>query len=251
MIFWLLLLSGGTAIFLSIVFESSIAAFIGLGLILWSIIMLYVGPQDYVQESMIATIALPSLVNLNLLIKNLGYQGKAFYLPPRYLKDFESSKIYVSAEENAEPPTAEQIGGNEDKVFLKNPDAVVIEPPGLELSRLFEKTLGTKFTTMNLQLLQKNMAHLFLEDLEMASNFEIVVNESRVHVTIKDCALKDLCREVRNLSHIYGKTGCPVSSAIGCALARVTGKLLMIEKELISPDGGNIDVEYRILDDRP
>ena len=75
------------------------------------------------------------------------------------------------------------------------------------------------------------------------------VDGSRIHVVVQGMVCKDICKEVRNLSRLYGYVGCPISSALGCALAKATAKLITIDKELISDDGRNLDVEYIMLDE--
>jgi len=247
---WVLLASGAVSVVLSFVFESPIAAFLGLGLLFWGIIIFYVGSQEYVKANLLVALTLPSLVDLDKMLASLGFSGKTFYLPPRYLKNVASSKIYISEDINAGVPMPASVAGEEDKVFLDSPRAVVIDPPGDELAQLFEKTLGIEFAKVDLAYLQKKLPDLIVENLEIAKAFDMQIEKDKVDVAVENLTLKDVCKEVRNLAHIYGCLGCPLSSAIGCALAKATGKLVAIENELISEDGKNIDVEFRLFEPR-
>ena len=244
-----LLSAGVIALVFSISSTSSILAFIGLGLIFWGAILFYIRPEKYVKETLFVNTTLSSLVNLEQMLTELGYQRKGVYLPPKYLKGFESSKIYLSAEDSMKLPSLEQIRDQTDKTFLQN-SGVLITPPGMELSGLFEKTLGTSFMKVDLQYLEQNMPKLLIEDLEIAQKVEIKIESSRVHVRIKSAIFKNLWKEAIKLPNVWFSLGDPLVSAIACALAKVTGKPVIIEKNQISNEGRTIDIEYRLLEER-
>lgn len=68
-----------------------------------------------------------------------------------------------------------------------------------------------------------------------------------VHVKIENSAYKNLTKEAKKLSNIYDALGCPLISAIACAIAKATGKPIIIENQQTSEDGKNIAIEYRVL----
>jgi len=244
-----LLSAGVIALVFSISSTSSILAFIGLGLIFWGAILFYIRPEKYVKETVFVKTTLSSLVNLEQMLTELGYQRKGVYLPPKYLKDFESSKIYLSAQDPMKLPSLEQMRDQEDKAFLKN-SGVLITPPGMELSRLFEKILGTSFMKVDLQYLEQNMPKLLIEDLEIAQKVEIKTENRRVHVRMENAVFKNLWKEAIKLPNLWCSLGDPLVSAIACALTRATGKPIIIEKNQVSNEGRTIDIEYRLLEER-
>jgi hypothetical protein len=244
-----LLSAGVIALASSINFTSLIFAFIGLGLVFWGAILFYVRPEKYVKETVFVETTLPSLVNLEQMLTELGYQRKGVYLPPKYLKGFESSKIYLSAKDSMKLPSLEQIRGQEDKIFLKNSGAL-ITPPGMQLSRLFEKMLGTSFMKVDLQYLEQNMPKLLIEDLEITQKVEIKTENSRVHVRMENSIFKNVWKETIKLPNLWRSLGDPLVSAIACALAKATGKPVIIEKNQVSNEGRTIDIDYRILEER-
>lgn len=246
---FLLFSVGVVALAFSINYTSSILAFIGLGLVFWGAILLYVRPEKYVKETLLDKTTLPSLASLNQLITELGYKGKGIYLPPKYLKNFDSSKVYISAREDTKLPSPEYIQKVEDKIILKNPEGLLITPQGAELARLFEATIGTNFTKVDLQYIEQNLPKLLIEDLEIARNVEIETKNSQVHVKIENSIYKNMCKEARKLSNVNGSLGCPLCSAIACALAKATGKPVIIEKDQTSENGQTIDIEYRLLEE--
>jgi hypothetical protein len=263
---WFLLALGLIALAFSIIYTSSILAFVGLGLTFWGALTLYIASEKYVKQTLLDHTTTPLLTDLNQILTELKYQGKAIYLPPKYLKDFETTKIYITKNENTNLPTPEEIQQQENKTFLKNPEAALIIPPGFALSKLFEKTLGTTFTKVDLEYLQQNLPKLFIEDLEIAENLEIQTKPSKaakeltdsvslihskndtIHVKIANSIYKDICKEARQLSYICGSIGCPICSAIACAIAKASGKPVTIEKTEYTEDDKIIKVEYKITE---
>ena len=245
----ILFFAGVLVLVLSINFNSSILAFVGLGLVFWGAILFYVRPSKYVKENLLLKTIVPSLVSLDQTIIELGYKGKGVYLPPKYLRDLKSSKIFISAQRDTKLPSPEQIQNEEDKVFLKNPEGILITPPGSELARLFEEKLGTSFARVDLQQIEQKMPRLLIEDLEIAQNAQIETVNNIVHVKIENSIYKNMCQEAKKFSNICSLLGCPLCSAIACALAKATGKPVIIEKNQISEDGQIINVEYRLLEE--
>jgi uncharacterized protein YuzE len=237
--------AGVVALALSINYTSSILAFIGLGLVFWGALLYYVRPEKYIRKTLLDSTILPSFANLNQMITELGYEGKAVYLPPRYLKDFNSSRVYISMQKDKKLPPPEKIQ-SEDKVFLKNPEGMVITPLGMELARLFEKTLDTDFTKVDLRYLEQNIPKLLIENLEIAQNVLIKTENNRVCIEIEGSTYQSVCNEAKRFSNICGNLGCPLSSAIACAIAKATGNPTTIESEEQSLDGKTTRIQYRI-----
>lgn len=241
-----LLCLGAAALIASIIYTSQILAFIGLGLVFWGIILTYIQTEEYVKETLLDKTALSSLAAINQIIQELDYKGNAIYLPPKYYKDPETSRAYIPKQKDGKLPTPEQIQEQENKIFIENPKGMLLTPPGSELTKLFEKTLETSFTRINLQYLQQKLPTLFIEDLEIAQNFEVETENNKVHVKIENSSYKNLTKEVANL---HSSLGCPISSAIACALAKATGKPILIENQKTSEDGKTIEIEYRVLEE--
>ena len=245
---WTMLGLGAVGLIASIFYTSQILAFIGLGLVFWGVIILYIQTEEYVKRSLLDTTTLPSLETLNKILQELDYKGKAVYLPPKYLSDPEANKAYIPKQKEGKLPVPEQTQKQETKLFLENPNGLLLTPPGAELTRLFEKTLETNFTRTDLQYLQQNMPKLFIEDLEIAQNFDLEIKNNKIHVKIENSAYKNLNKEAENLSNLYTSLGSPISSAIACALAKASGKPVIIERQRISEDGKTIEIEYQILE---
>ncbi len=237
---------GVAALFTSVIYKSSILAFIGLGLSFWGVVFLYVQDQDYVPKLLLEASVLPSLSTVDQMIQELGFRGDAIYLPPKYFEDPEATRIYVAKQEDSAVPRPEEIIKYENRLIVKNPQGMLLTPPGFELTKLMEKTMETSFTKVDLKYLQKNMPKLFIEDLEIAENLELQAENDRIRVTVTNPIFNEISNETSK-SRACSKIGSPLCSAIACALTKATGEPIAIEKIQRSDDGRIIEATYRIV----
>jgi hypothetical protein len=70
-----------------------------------------------------------------------------------------------------------------------------------------------------------------------------------VHVKIENSIYKNMCQEAKKIPNICSLLGCPLCSAIASALAKATGKPVIIEKNQTDEDGQTIDIEYHLLEE--
>ena len=174
----LLFFVGIAAIFLSINFNSSVLTFVGLGCMFWGAILMYVRSGKYVKEELLLTATRSALVSLRQLILELGYEGEGIYLPPKYLKDFESSKVFISKDSGNALPLVVQIQ-DKNSIFIKSPKGLLVTPPGFSLSKLFEETLETNFTQKNLSFVESNLHRLIVEELEIAEEAQTIMDAQK------------------------------------------------------------------------
>jgi len=245
---WITLALGCVSLIGAIIYNHQILAFIGLGLTFWGIILTYIRSEEYVKESFMDAVCLSSLEALNQLMDKMGYVEKAIYLPPKYLKEPENSKVYIPKGKFSMLPNPEQTQREEDNLFIENPEGLLITPPGNELNKLFEKTLETSFTRVDFQFLQLNLPKIFLEELEIARDLKINMENNKICVEIENSPYMRLAKEVRKLSKVYESLGCPLSSAIACALAKATGKPVKIERQEINEAARTMIMEYTLLE---
>ena len=228
----LLFFTGVAILFLSINFNSSVLAFIGLGLVFWGAILLFIRSNRYVKEDLLLTATKSSLSTLRQFILELGYKGKGVYLPPKYLRDFESSKVFITKTSQFVLPLITQIQDS-NTLIVKDPEGILVTPPGYDLSLLFEKTLGINFIQKDLAFIKINLRRLIVEDLEIAQNIEMKISEELIEVTIEDSVYKNMGT---------------LSSAIACILAKTSGKLVIIANREISKNSKIVYLSYRLFE---
>jgi len=241
---FLTLLSGIALLALSAFYTSLISAVIGLALTFWGSILLYITPTKHVPLALLNAVAFPNLANIENLLTDSNLNAKGVYLPPKYLKDFESSLVFIPSEPEKGLPKPGEL--DEDKLFSKNPKGLILTPPGLTLSKLFEKELGVSFTRTDLNYLKGRLTKLLVEDMEITDDAKIETENDSVTVEIKNHVLSEICRETRTLPRTHASVGCVLSSAIACALAKATGNPVTIEKEEQSELEKTTRIRYRI-----
>jgi hypothetical protein len=254
-----MLLLGAITLVLSIVYDSSVLAVIGLGLTFWGAILTYVENEDYVKKTIFDTTLPFQTEMLNQICKELDFKGRQVYLPPRYFKDPETTKIFIAKEANAQLPTPEQIQEQENQLFVcwvqnlgdrtTTLPGILAAPSGAELAKLFAKTLETSFTKTDLKYLQRKLPGLLVEDLEIAQGFEMKTENNKVHVKIQKSIFAAPYSNASSSSGIEQASQCILCSAIACALAKATGKPVTIEQAEYSTKIKTIEAKFTLLQD--
>jgi hypothetical protein len=244
----LVLLGGGVgALIVSLWYAQTLVAYIGLGLILWGGILSYVKSGRYVKHDLLNTTTMPSLTALSNLIHELGLKGQPLYLPPRYLRDVDASRVYIAREQTKTLPRPADVHDQERAFYVATAEGMIFDPPGVELTRLFERAVKTSFAEIELQDFRRTFSTAAIEHLELAGSVAMQVNGNELVVRLGKTPYATMCQRSKELPHISGLVGCPLCSAIACALAKTTGKLVYIAKEEGNATTDTIIVVYRFL----
>jgi hypothetical protein len=264
---YIMLTAGLFIVIASFLFNSSIAALIGLGLTFWGALLLYVKPEDSTRKNLVEASVSPSLITLNQLIQELGYKGDTTYLPPRYFTDPQTTKICLTKDKNGNLPTPEQTRLYENTPVGLAPQAIFLTPSGIQLSRMLEKALKKNFTKISLESLQQKLPKVFIEDLEIAENIELETAQNpdiRATGTITETTLhkqspttaSDIAIHARITHPANGltfketpSTDCPICSAIAIAITKATDKPVRIKDTSRSEDGDIIEATYLVMEE--
>lgn len=222
----IMLALGISLIVLSLLYASSFLAILGLALIFWGVIFLYIMPTKHVPLTILN--ALCDMGNTERIIDELDLKLKGIYLPPHNLKKIDSSLIFIPIENKISLPLPEET---ENNLFNKTRDGVFLNPPGDALCRLFEKEIGTSFSKINLTSLQAKLPKILYENLELAENVEMQTNKKTITINITNSLLDQICIKTQNYPRTHVMIGCVLSSALACALAKATGEPITIEEE--------------------
>jgi len=248
----LFLLAGILSLVFSIYSESQIIALIGLGLTFWGALFILLKPPKLVEGSLLYNAAVSTYLTIDRIIDDFNYKGKGYYLPPypkdvylpEYLKGLKASVVFVSAKNDSEMPSIEEIAkGN----FLsKGQKGVLVAPPGLGILTQIEEKTRVDFTKIELTELCDVLPTLILQDLNLAKGMGMELNGDQVHLKLVDSLYKDLYSARNNLKSVIF-VGCPITSAVACALAKTSGRTITIQKHQVSPDGLALEVWYSIM----
>jgi hypothetical protein len=246
------IIPGALALIFSVLNNSTILAFIGLGLVLWGALFFFIKPVRYVQSSLLDSTAISTYATIDRIVKDLKFKGKSYYIPPypkevylpEYLKGLKETVVFISADMGG-MPSMEELA--KSKFFLENPNGICVAPPGLGLLTRFEKELRKDFAKLQLNELCESLPPIIVESLQLAKEMEMKVDADQVYVKMLDSTYKSLYITEENLKSIHS-LGCPIVSAIACAIAKATGKMVTIQKDNVSPDGQTIEVWYHFLE---
>lgn len=239
-----LLTSGILGTILSIVYESTVLAFIGLTLAFWGCLFLLLVPGEYVESKMMDSLCSSSLSAIDQVISDSNCQGEAVYIPvPReaylpYLTRIKTEFIYI-------PKRNVKIEKAMEQAFMKNPRGLRLTPPGLGLANLMEGRCKAGFHNLDIDMLTDVLPSIAVRELEMADEFKLRLEGNRIRTVAKNPFCKDLCKEASKMHHICPNVGCPLSSSIACILTRAALKPVAIER--CSLDNNNIETWYHLL----
>jgi hypothetical protein len=230
---------------LAVYYSHNVSAFIGIALTFWGALLLYIRPTQFVRKNVLDSIIIEPLQNTSRLLNDMEFNGKHIYISSPTLHGLRNVVLYIPKSGGTRIPSIERL--SETGVLMENPLAVKLNPPGHRLSRLLEEELKTNFSTVDLAYLQYTLEKAFVEGLEIAEFFKMVVKDTTIHVEVGGNIFYELLEEFEeDLGEI-----CicdPLSSALACILARSTHKPVVIERvDLISVDRKTI-TEFKLLD---
>lgn len=248
----LFLISGILSLVFSVYSESAPLALIGLGLTFWGALFLLLKPQTLVDGGLLYNTTLSIYLTIDRMLDDFNYKGKGYYIPPypkdvylpEYLKGLKSSVVFISAADDGKMPSIEEIA--KGKFVSRGKKGVLVAPPGSGILSQIEETMNVDFTKVALNELCVILPTFVLQDLNLVKEMEIDVNGDQAHLKMFDSLYMNLYSS-RNKLISVPLIGCPIASAVACALAKTSGKTVTIQKHEVAPDGSAIEVWYNLV----
>lgn len=131
------------------------------------------------------------------------------------------------------------------KFLIENPKGLLITSPGIGLLDKIEQKRNTDLTKIPPTELDEILPSL-LNELYLTKEIKMNTNENSVTLQINDSLYRNLYSQKYNLKSI-NIIGCPIVSAVACAIAESTGKPTLIQKIKSSPDGKIITATFKIV----
>jgi hypothetical protein len=225
---------------------SAIPVLTGLGLIFYGALLFYMTPEPYILATVLDSTTLSMLTSLNQLLRTKGANSKAIYLPVRPTVRNKEQVVITTTTQSANLQTTYNASTNQ-RLTQAPPKEIFLDPPGAQLTNLFEQTLHTKFIHKDLSYLQQNLPHLLINEYEMANELEFQISEERVYMKVVGSIYKTVIKESRDLEHIYASLGGPFLSSIALSIVRASKRPVIIDRVQTANDYETIDVYYRIL----
>lgn len=133
---------------------SAYMAIFGTAVIFSGVILFYITPTKHVPLTLLNALANSSLDNIESLLFKFNSSEKGVYLPPKNLKNTESSLVFIPRNPQTPIPLAEE---NEEIPCLEQKDGLFLTPPGKGLLQLFEKEGTTEFIKIDLQTFEQTL----------------------------------------------------------------------------------------------
>ena len=248
-----LLVAGVVSLIVSVLVSSSILAFIGLGLTFWGALFLFARSTNFVNSNILVATNTAFYHTLDRVVEDLNCKGKSLYVAPypkdaylpEHLSGLKEMTVFISSTESTALPTIEELA--KKQFLVKDPEGICIIPPGSGLLDLFEKELRTGLTKISPELFYENLPVIIVNNLQLAKKFEIENRHGQINIRITESVYEDLYAKDEKLKVIHS-IGCPLISAVVCALAVITGKVLTITQTEIFPNIKTIEVKCQIVE---
>lgn len=248
------LIVGAVSMAASIYFESQILALIGLGMIFWGALLMFLSPVRQVEASLLYSTSIASYATVDRIMADFDFKGKGYHIPsypkdvylPEHLRGLKDVLVYVSAQKTDEMPSVEELA--ESKFLLKDSRGVLIAPPGLGLLEEMERKLSVDLTKISLAELAEILPHFLLENFNIAKDITLTMKGNTVNLRIIDSIYRNLYDTSSMHSKSVGLLGCPLASAVACALAKTSGKPVIIQRYRISVDGVIIEIQFEFVE---
>jgi hypothetical protein len=244
---------GAASLVASLFAESQVLALIGLGLIFWGALLMFLSPVRHVEASLLYSASIASYSTVDRIIADFEYKGKGYHIPsypkdvylPEHLKGLKDVLVYISAQETAEMPPVEELA--ESKFLLKDSKGVLISPPGLGLLEEMENKLHVDLTKTSLAELSEILPQFLLENFNIAKDVTLSLKDNTVNLRLTDSIYSNLYGAVKHFKSV-SMLGCPLASAVACALAKASGKPVIIQRYRVSLDGMMVEVQFTIVE---
>jgi hypothetical protein len=237
----------------SVWYEMQILAFIGLGLVFWGAIFLVTRTGRFVESSLLDSTAKSTYSTIDRIINDLKFNGRGYYIPaypqnafiPDFLKNLRDSVVFISDESFVGLPSVEELASG--KFLSERSRGVFIISPGSGLLNQIERQLKLDFTTLSVNescsLLPKCMTEFFNLAKDMDLQF---LDCDTVRLTASGILYESLYDVGSNLKSV-GILGCPVVSAVACALAKSSGKTVVIREQKFLPKGLSVEAWFKFV----
>jgi hypothetical protein len=209
--------------------------------IFWGFMLFHNSSSKYVLSTLLN--ATNDLSNIERILTEANTNQKGVYLPPKKLKNPESSLVFIPEEATKALPEAQESHMN---LLPKEKNGVFLTPPGFSLSRLFEIELKYSFTKIDLSSIQSVLLNVMVEKMDIADDVKIEIQGNSINVEVTNSVLEGLCQQTQDLARTHNQVGCVLSSSIACALAKASGKPIIIQKETKRPQTKITQIEYFI-----
>ncbi len=234
-----LLASGIFLLFLAMVAEMQIAAFIGLGLTFWGAVFALAQNRKSVDSRLLDSTAVSTYSTLDRVINDLTFTGQGYYLPayprdvpiPEYLTSLREPVVFISDRFDGKPSVEELASG---RFKSEKTNGIFITAPGAGLMAQIERQLQIDLSKTNLEELCYILPRCLAGSLNLARAVDLRLVENGANFRATGI-LYDSLYITEHQPKSARVLGCPLVSAVACTLAKATGKTVFIKEQTVMP----------------
>jgi hypothetical protein len=229
--------------------------------------LIFITNEKYVKKNITIASIIPSINEFNKIITELNYTGKTIFLPPKNLKNFDDCKVFILKNKNSDPTVLHNFKQKTNNVIITKPNGLLLKPTGFSILKIFEENMNTNFTNIDLEFLKKYLPDVIINDLELASDFEIneldrnsskeffnsLKNNSEfkiLEVKIKDSIYNKFYDKIPNSLQYQNSLVDPLTSAVGCSLAKAIGKPIIVNEIKLSKENQTIKIFFTTWEEK-
>ncbi len=244
------LVGGAFLLVFSMLIEMQVAAFIGLGLVFWGAVLALTRNGKYVESTLLDSSAYSTYSTIDRMINDLKYDGQGYYIPaypkdvvlPEYLKNLKEPVVFYSEGFDGKPSIDELASG---KFISARTRGFFISSPGSGIMAQIEKHLQLDLSKVNLNELSEILPKCITETLNLAKNADLTMTPDGA--TFKATGiLYDSLYNQESKPKSVALLGCPVVSAVASALAKTSGKTVIIKEQTPLP-GNSVNAVFGFL----
>ena len=236
----------------SFLIQAYLFAGLGLASFLMGLLLTYVPTERTASPQLVSAFCLSSLVNLNLLLEELGIDSKAIYLPTKKETRQLRAFLPLARNPNSSPVLMKRLdnGG----LFIANgqdpqQSGLALVPPGSSLATLIEQESGIEFENVRLDELENTLKAGLVEGLEIVEDIRITFMNGSVRVEVGPLISEEIYETQWKVARsLCNQVGCPLCSAVICTITKAMKRPVSVIK--ISPlEGRKITMELKLLEE--
>jgi hypothetical protein len=223
----------------SVFMDLQVAAFIGLGLTFWGAVLALTRNGRYVESSLLDYTARTNYSTIDRMLNDLKYSGNGYYIPaypqdvalPEYLKNLKEPVVYISERFDGKPSIDELVSG---KFISAQTRGVFITPPGAGIMAQVERQLKLDLSKISLAELAELLPKTLTETFNLAKNAAMTLSPNGATFKATGILYESFYNPDSKPKSV-ALLGCPVVSAVASALAKTSGKTIVIKEQVTTP----------------
>ena len=238
---YILLFLSGIMLAIAVVLSNYISSLIGVALLFWGTILLYIRPTQYIKKEILGASSVEPIKQMFELTSRFGFNGRPFYISQRTSKGVHDVDLVVPKNQSIEFMNEADLSSDS----TSNSNFLLIAPPGKGLFELIERELKTNISSKDLDYIANKLEKVLVDGLEIAESVSIDFMENFVGVEIKGTIFCKINEDLSTRENGHPLED-PLTSALACIFALVTQKTVSIEKMENDPRTKTIKVVYKL-----